>query len=558
MCDDSFDLDELETLTTKPTVTAWSSQVAAKPRTFRTYGRRGSTGALQTQNSSMRTKPSGMEEPFLDCLSPTPEEIAFGQITDMDDRSLPIFKPDVPKIPGRRRFTRANSMGNGPAQPKSFPVLRRSASISHSSDLSSSTSTRSSSISSGVDSCCESGAENVHPNLDPLDEFASPKRAAYPLDFRGRKKVRSAKNLTSMVDQPPMLSLLSSSSFSNIAREESSSSWVKPTQTTTDSLSFPSIPAFNELEFLEASSPAVSSVCSTRKRGICESPLDDIDDCQSTGSFSMSRHSSFSRLLSPPTHQTADFSLDSVEKLKTSSHNLGKYSKKSTLMEIASDDGESGPDSRDGMESDDDVSMDGLTKMRSPVPTFVPFEQRQKMHSSMTTFLDTSLRETTLHPDTANVDDVIKSMPSYQDLKYLTKRLRGQREGSVCWHVALPNAWGDAQRRGFIHWITIYLGFTHRKAGAQAAYFQIPKSKGTGILKLLEASLATCKERGIGTKSPTNTNTGFTRFAFGSTPHQQQHSTDKSPVGYVSTILRILLHYFLARSHPLISLYFLD
>jgi hypothetical protein len=228
-----------------------------------------------------------------------------------------------------------------------------------------------------------------------------------------------------------------------------------------------------------------------------------------------------------------EFNLESLEKIKDSSHSLGgKYSKKSSLMEIASDDGESAPDSRDGMESGDEVSLDDLMKMRSPGPTFVPFEQRQKWNSSMSVFLDTSIRETILHPDKADVDDVINSMTSFQDLKYLTKRLRGQREGSVCWHVALPNAWGDAQRRGFIHWITTYLGFTHRKAGAQAAYFQIPQSKGIGILKLLESSLTACKERGIGTKSPTNADTGVHHIGFGATPHQKA-PTGKSPVGYV-------------------------
>jgi hypothetical protein len=66
--------------------------------------------------------------------------------------------------------------------------------------------------------------------------------------------------------------------------------------------------------------------------------LDDIDDCQSTGSFSMSRHSTRSRLMSPPTLQIAEFNLESIEKLKDSSHGLvGKYSKKSSLMEMDSD-----------------------------------------------------------------------------------------------------------------------------------------------------------------------------------------------------------------------------
>ena len=540
MGDDSFDLEELDTLTTQPTVTAWSSQVASKPRASRTYGRFGTSSVLphrRAQNCALtRLTPSRIEEP-LDALSPSAEENEFGQLTDIEDRLLPIFKPDVPKIPGRRRFTRANSIGSGFETPKpNHPTLRRSVSISHSTDCSSSISLRSSSMSSSLDSFTETGAENMHPNRDPLEEFVSPKRCARPLELRGRKKVRSARKLNS-IEQTSALLLPSSSSFSNIAREESSATWVNPppaSSTTTDSLSFPLVPAFNELEFLEASSPALSSVCSTRKRGICESPFDDLDDCTYGGSIPISLHKSRLRLLSPPTQQIAEFNLESIEKLKESSHNLGgKYSKKSSLMEIVSDDGDSGPESQDGMDSDDEGSLDGLAKLRSPLPTFVPFEQRQKRNTSMSSLVDTSLRETTLHPDTADVDDIIQSMTSYQDLKYLTKRMRGQREGSVCWHVALPSAWGDAQRRGFIHWITKYLGFTYRKAGAQAAYFQIPRSKGIGILKLLETSLATARERGIGTKSPTNANSASNHFVFGDLSHRHYLPSAKSPVGYV-------------------------
>lgn len=523
MCDDSFDLEEFETLATQPTVTTWSSQVAPKMRSFRTYGRRGSTGALPRSSQSARFMSTRMEEP-LDCLSsPNQEELEFGQLSEIEKRLLPTFKPDAPTIPGRRRFTRANSMGNESttSSSKANPVLRRSVSVSNSTDFSSISSMISSSQSSS--SFSETGAENLHPNLDPLEEFASPKRSARPLDSRGRKKVRSAIGLSSLDRSASESSMLHCSrSFSNLARDEPSKSWAKPAPLPTDGCAFPPI-AFNELEFLQSASPALSSVCSTRKRGICESPFEDFDD-QSTCGLSISRHSTVrSRLLSPPptSHQISEFNMESMEKLKDFSSHQEKYSKKSSLMDIASDDGESGVDSRDGMDSGDDVSVDGHKNRRSPVPTFVPFEQRQKRKSSMPTFPDTSIPETALHSGTASVDDVIASMPSYNDLKYLTTRLRGQRQGSVCWHVALPSTWNEARRRGFIQWITVSLGFTHRKAGAQAAYFQIPKSKGTSILKLLDSSMAACKERGIGSKSPANANNGVKHFIFGATPHRK-------------------------------------
>jgi hypothetical protein len=199
-------------------------------------------------------------------------------------------------------------------------------------------------------------------------------------------------------------------------------------------------------------------------------------------------------------------------------------------MDISSDEGsgvESGLDRNDSDGEDASMGEDENRNSRqSPVPTFVPFDERQKRRSSVAVFPPTVVCQTSLDPYTSSVDDVINTMSSYQDMKYLTKRLRSQREGSVCWHVALPSAWGEAQRRGFIQWITASLGFTHRKAGAQAAYFQIPKSKGAGILKLLEASIAACKERGIGGKSPTNACTVSTDF-FGAS------LMVKTPVGYV-------------------------
>ncbi len=542
MCDDSFDFEELETLTAQPTVTAWSAQVASRPKSVRIYGRRGSTGALPRSSHSrpaMRFKTSRIEQQ-LDCLSPTDEEKEFGQISDIENRNLPVFRPDVPKVPGRRRFTRANSMGAGSSGQKSDHIIRRSASVTHSNDFSSATSTKSSSVSSNMDMFSETGAENIHPNWVPLDEHISPKRLACPLEMRGRKKVRSAKNLTSM-DQPQATSHAASCSFSNIAREESLT-WAKPVIQQTEGVSFPSTHSFNELEFLEASSPAMSSVCSNRKRGICESPFDDIDDCQSVGSLSISRVSTCrSRLLSPPSsYEKAEFHLDMNDKLNKFIQNKDKHMKKSPLMDITSDEGESGVDSSEGMDSDDEVSLDGNTNRRSPVPTFVPFNERQKKRSSVPIFPDTTRRVKVLQPATASVDDIIHSMASYQDLKYLVKSLRGQREGSVCWHVALPNVWGETQRRGFMLWITNDLGFTHRKAGAQASYFQIPKSKGVVILKLLEVSIKVCKDQGIGTTSPINVSPATSHFIFGASAHQKalqgaDKTNDNNMARYVLT-----------------------
>lgn len=531
MTEDSLEFEDLETLTAQPTVTAWSSQVASRAKSMRTYGRRGSTGAIPRSSQckpQMRFKHS-KTEPSVDCLSPTEEEAEFGQIADIENRSLPVFRLDIPKLPGRKRFTRAHSMDVGSSQTDAYPVLRRSASVSLTYDHSSSISARSSSISSYMDSYSDMGPENIHPNLFPLEELASPKRGGRPLQLGGRKKVKSTKNLTPM-DQTPLDSLSSSASFSNLARDESLT-WAKaaPPKRTANL-------TFNELEFLEYSSPAMSSVCSNRKRGICDSPFDDLDDCQSVGSLSVSRRS---WMMSSPTHPMGEFHGDLSQKPNLSSKDKGKCSKKTALMEIASDDGDSGVDSRGDMDSEDEGSFDSNPNRRSPIPTFVPFDQRQTRRSSVPIFPEETIGRQVIQPGTASVDDVINSIPSFNDLKYLVMRLRGQPDRCVCWHVALPNTWGDAQRRAFILWITNTLGFTHRKAGAQAAYFQIPRSKGTSILRLLEFAIETCKERGISTKSPLNANAAANNITFGVTPIQNVPASENAkitPVGYVQKL----------------------
>jgi hypothetical protein len=333
------------------------------------------------------------------------------------------------------------------------------------------------------------------------------------------------------MDQAPLDSLSNSASFSNLARDESST-WAKAAPPKRSSTL-----TFNELEFLEYSSPAMSSVCSNRKRGICDSPFDDLDDCQSVGSLSVSRRS---WMMSSPTHPIGEFHADSTQKLNHCAQEKSKCNKKAALMEIVSDDGDSGVDSRGGMDSDDEGSLDSNPHRRSPMPTFVPFDQRQSRRSSIPIFSEESIGPQLIHPGTASVDDVINSIPSYNDLKYLVMRLRGQPDRRVCWHVALPNTWGEAQRRAFISWITNTLGFTYRKAGAQAAYFQIPRSKGTSILQLLEFAIETCQERGIGAKSPSNANTPANRLTFGITPIQkvsERAIARFTPVGYVNLLI---------------------
>lgn len=491
--DDSFDFDEFETLAMQQTVTAWSSHVAPKTRTRRTYSLKGGSTGTATNASNLEPEQQPKRDEPLNWLCPTEEE---PEHSESEDNPMPTFKQTVPRIPGRRRFVRAHSI-SAISEPKSQPLIRRSVSVCGSAESTSLGSFRSSSISSSLS---ELSGENVHPNLDPLEEQASPKRCAIPAkDHRGRKKVRSAKNLK-VLDTVPSVSASTSSTFSNLARDDGTT-WANPPLPPSDYSPFPT--SLKEYDFLDTS-PAMSSVGSQRKRGICETPRDTFDDCQSTNGFSLSRHStSRSRILSPPVRQLSEFSMDQSDRMiDFSLHSVGKTSKVA-MMEIASDDGDSAPESHDGLDSDDDIHVDKGMHRRSAAPTFVPFEQRQKNRSAIPRPSGPMVQPTPISQEKNEVDQVLRTMSSFQDLRFLTKTMRREKEVSrVSWHVALPIAWSGSRRAACIQWATNSLGFTLRAAGGQVAFLQISKSKGETILKVLEESLTACKERGIDSRSP--------------------------------------------------------
>lgn len=511
MSGESFDFDEIDNLASQSTVTAWSAHVAPKGRVKKTYGRRGSTGVLPSSMAFSR-QPE-LEEP-LDLLSPTKEETSFEVF------SPPTFKRDAPTIPGRRRFTRANSISTlsrtSSLQP-SQPTLRRCVSTSMSSVGSSSRSSfQSRSLSSNFeDSISESGVENEHPNMSPLDVCASPKRGALLKDSRGRKKSRSDRNLSELDSPalPPMPALPPSSSFSNLARADSLT-WVKnPPAPPVESSPFSSRPrSWTEMD----ESPALSSVGSTRKRGICESPFEDYDDMFASAPSVSSTRRTISRtaLLSPPLDRSGHFNLDNSDRVAEFSQHSASKAKKSDAMDMVSDDGDSGAEA----DSSDDLSIENKRLRRSPVPTFVPFHQRQKTYASAR--VAASKPPKAVVRSSARPEDVIESMPSYNDLKFLAKKLKKERvysQVNLC--VPLPTEWTSHHRADFIQWGTNHLGFKVNSGGAQLVYLQISKSKGITLLQLLEDSVAFCKEQGLARKTPKHPSSGAKDlFNLGFTP----------------------------------------
>lgn len=429
------------------TETTWSSQVSTKPKGRRTYSRRAygrSSSALSQQEQSRDVSDTSENEQ---------------RNSDWEVDFNPTMKEVVPPpIPNRRRFARANSVTMHDRKPPPRQ-LTRSQSVSISGSSSSSSGSR-------------RVNENINPNFEALEENFTPKRSKPVLDLRGRKKVRSELSI-------PKVPL--SDSFSNLAKF-GEDGWGQASNTNATFGTRPT--ASNELYFSEFidSSPATINAGSHKKRNICESPLDDF--------------------LSPPNTQL------SVNSFYTGESMDGRFSLGSSESinqretEIQTDDGESLNDTRDD-DSGDDASMESLEK--TPVP-FTSNANAIKRRSSSFFGEEVLPIGDVLEPGKADANDVIESMPSYQDLRFLVRSLRKEKAGSrLSWHVAPPVSWNASRRASFFNWTTQSLGFSFRAGGMAIAYLQISKKKGAGILTLLESAQALWKARGLGEKTPHET-----------------------------------------------------
>jgi hypothetical protein len=493
MSDDPLDIGEYDWSPSKHTATAYETQVAPKARAPRTYSRRGSIAALPYGNkpsveptSDTPSRPRKVRAETFDFFNQTEESPG----PDWLNKSLPSFnKPprEFPTTGGQtRRFVRSHSISH-------VPTLAKPVALRHLASLSSrSTSTASLRSFSNSSLYSTDLSENINPNFDPLELCASPKRAALvENDKRGTKKSRSARHFGRCNSVPLPSSSVGSHSFSNLAKfqeeEGASSSWAAPPPPVADR--FPPIPSkvpfaseFIDFADVSGSSPATLSSDSIKKRGVCGSPLDDFDDT-SAGGFSNSQHSrSRSRIFSPPSARLSSFSHESTEE------------KKSRAMDIASDDG----DTRDGDDSGDDASVESVGISRSAIRSFGAHPQQLRSSLGLNDSIFGYSR--TIEPiESLNEGDVLGSMSSYPDLKFLIKTLRKEKGGrNLSWHVAPPSLWDTTRRASFFRWTTKSLGFTLRAGGINLSYLQISKAKGADVLKLLESSMVSYKSQGRG------------------------------------------------------------
>jgi hypothetical protein len=197
------------------------------------------------------------------------------------------------------------------------------------------------------------------------------------------------------------------------------------------------------------------SVSSSRKRGVCGSPLRDVDEWYNPSSLSINNSTQRkSRIFAFEETE----SLPIVPNLKPARQRYG--------MDIDSD--------------DDDSNC-------SPNVSFTnPTSQTEKLvHNS-------PVDEAKI----ASPDYIFETMSSYEDLKFLIKALRKEENSrmlsfglSNSWNVAPPAAWSSSRRSTFLYWTAQHLGFAVRAVGAAVTYLQIPQSRGTTVRKNLEAAL---------------------------------------------------------------------
>ena len=275
------------------------------------------------------------------------------------------------------------------------------------------------------------------------------------------------------------------------------------------SLSPPSMADYGDFTEGAGSSPAqsVTTTGSSRKRGMSEDPSEDNDDMfTSIGGFS-ARRTSFanasasrsSRMLAggqdllptaPPTLRYVPIGVRDEEPFRRTGR----------AMNIDSD-GEEGSedDEKDELEflpNDDESTLEISECGSSP--------SNDSVNDCATPGLCLQIVDTE--------DQVLSSMSSYDDLKFLIKELKKEEKSAAMapsigsrrnFSVNPPCSWPADRRSRFMTWASKQLGFSLRFADPTVRYLQISASKGIVMLSLLNSALILHKrrEKAIGTKS---------------------------------------------------------
>ena len=322
-------------------------------------------------------------------------------------------------------------------------------------------------------------AENEHPNQLQLlrneeDLFRSD-------NSRGRKKHRARR--ASIQGTVPSLSDL----FQKHAPKDSIEGTAPPLPPPGGrSTSSPTKMSRNNLDLIEypmsTNSPASSSKTnSSRKRGVCGSPISDIMDDHSTGGMSASLNSNSSmsirrsqrKVFSPEIIPVPD-SLNPPLLLNSLTSNPKVVSHNQFRGMDESEDSED--DHEDEHHSVDSILDDSEDDGHSLPVLSAPTAQEQK-------------------------GEIFDRMSSYEDLKFLIKALRKEASGQHLsgslgsWTVAPPTAWHSSRRAAFLQWTLSEFQFAVRPLGNSVNVLQISKTSGQKVLEQLEEALIAYKEQ---------------------------------------------------------------
>jgi len=429
--------------------------VQLKSRTFTSRRRRGVYGKRATRGYGRQRKSS----------SPT-EEIVSGSNTTRQSNKQ---EDDTPKpfIDIRTRARTASFSSEFRSQNKEIS--------SDSNDSSASTGIHTSTSAINTN-------ENTHPNIISSDALPFSSTATAPLSCFSSLSRTGNGNSASLTS--------STKSFQSFSEGNFAASYLSPIRT------------------VESSS---------RKRGVCDSPIVQLHDDQSSNAgISISRHSTSSygsrrarsRIFSPgSTKKIMEAALSPDIDICDVGHPLRKKNDES-FQESDSEEEEEHSSSMILSTSAHDVDEMGHPEQSFDLDIPLPLNRLKRTASvNSATFENAIFGPFEVNNGKgASAQDhsrVFETMSSYEDLKFLIRELRKYYSGKqmvvfgsmhkAC-TVVPPKQWNHERKTVFNAWVTSHLGFCLRSGGGMVSYLQTTKAKGQKTLEMLEAAILSYKE----------------------------------------------------------------
>ena len=516
------------------TVTAWSASHTRANKGRRAYGRRGSKKSTNAEeDKGKRVVPRSRQLHRRNSLSLEEEDRSnksaewrsASSDSAFDATRSENFGALLPS-PAQPLETRSTSCPV-PSSQQRPPLLRPSRSVTSSVRLESTRDSSHSSLSSlntTTDSRSEP-SENIHPNIATQDDqslssFLSPqpptkvkKIDLTPLDIdlngsAKRKKLTQRLSESDISDSSPSFVSPSTNSFSLIAKSaELAVAWIKPADL---SPGFKATTGFDFSCFADNTSSPAQSVATTgsRKRGVCELPSEGEEESSFNAGISFTTSSSYetrsrsrSRIFSAGSATKMAVASDAPDPSElftragtdSDSHNGQSDDEHSEAESKASDDFSLGCPMDFELEKKPASRDIKKASLLPPKPVRRPLNN---FDDSVFGAKDSSEIDAALNPS-----HIFDTMSHYDDLKFLIKALRKEKDGSTIasfgitktWTIVAPPAWEPKRRTAFLQWASRSLGFSLRAGGGAVAFLQISVAKGGVVLESLERALVVHK-----------------------------------------------------------------